>query len=111
MILEKVQFGGSSEEHQMGTGIGQRCPVRAGRKGPLILVGVAVILLSISSYIEIPMVPVPITAQTFMVLTVGAVLGPLLGTIGTVIRPTLSISLLAQRFCRRPITTLLFDDA
>ena len=69
----------------MGTGIGQRCPVRAGRKGALILVGAAVILLSISSYIEIPMVPVPITAQTFMVLTVGAVLGPLLGTIGTVI--------------------------
>lgn len=66
MILEKVQFGGSSEEHQMGTGIGQRCPVRAGRKGALILVGAAVILLSISSYIEIPMVPVPITAQTFM---------------------------------------------
>ncbi len=69
----------------MQIGTGQACPIIVGREGALILVGAAVILLSISSHIEIPMVPVPITAQTFMVLTVGAVLGPLLGAVGTVI--------------------------
>ncbi len=69
----------------MGIGIGQPCPVSVERGGMLILLGASVIFLSISSYIEIPMVPVPITAQTFTVLIVGAVLGPLLGTIGTVI--------------------------
>ena len=39
------------------------------------------ILLTISSYIEVPMVPVPITMQTFAVTVIGAVYGWRLGAL------------------------------
>lgn len=51
----------------------------------LALIGIAVVCLSIASYIEIPMVPVPITAQTYVLLTVAGVLGWKLGTVSTVL--------------------------
>lgn len=42
------------------------------------LAGIAV--LTLSSYVAIPMVPVPVTLQTLAVVMMGAVLGPRLGT-------------------------------
>lgn len=51
----------------------------------LIVVMVAIICLSIASYIEIPMVPVPITAQTYVLLTLAGLLGWKLGTAATVL--------------------------
>ncbi|WP_323750522.1 biotin transporter BioY [Marinobacter sp.] len=51
----------------------------------LVIVAIAVMCLSIASYIEIPMVPVPITAQTYVLLTVAGLLGWKLGTVSTVL--------------------------
>lgn len=48
-------------------------------------VAVALACLSIASYIEIPMVPVPITAQTYVLLTIAGLLGWKLGTVSTVL--------------------------
>jgi len=41
----------------------------------LAIVAITVVCLSIASYIKIPMVPVPITAQTYVLLTAAALLG------------------------------------
>lgn len=48
-------------------------------------VAVAIACLSVASYIEIPMVPVPITAQTYVLLTIAGLLGWKLGTVSTVL--------------------------
>jgi len=39
------------------------------------------LLLTLSSYIEVPMIPVPVTMQTFAVMLVGALYGWRLGTV------------------------------
>lgn len=51
----------------------------------LALIAIAVVCLSIASHIEIPMVPVPITAQTYVLLTIAGLLGWKLGTASTVL--------------------------
>lgn len=51
----------------------------------LVVVATAIACLSIASYIEIPMVPVPVTAQTYVLLTIGGLLGWKLGTASTVL--------------------------
>ncbi len=51
----------------------------------LTAVAIAIVCLSVASYIEIPMVPVPITAQTYVLLTVAGLLGWKLGAISTVL--------------------------
>ena len=48
-------------------------------------VAVAIACLSVASYIEIPMVPVPITAQTYVLLTIAGLLGWKLGIVSTVL--------------------------
>lgn len=55
----------------------------------LVIVAITAACLSIASYIEIPMVPVPITAQTYVLLTAAGLLGWKLGTISTVLWLTL----------------------
>lgn len=44
-------------------------------------VGLGTLFLALSSYIEVPMVPVPVTMQTFAVMLVGALYGWRLGAI------------------------------
>ncbi|MGK0524695.1 MAG: biotin transport system substrate-specific component [Pseudomonadales bacterium] len=51
----------------------------------LFAVAVAIACLSVASHIEIPMVPVPITAQTYVLLTIAGLLGWKLGTVSTVL--------------------------
>lgn len=51
----------------------------------LTAVAIAIACLCVASYIEIPMVPVPITAQTYVLLTIAGLLGWKLGTISTVL--------------------------
>ena len=53
------------------------------RRAILVLVGA--FLLAVSSYIAIPMIPVPITMQTFAVTTIGAVYGWRLGAFTVIV--------------------------
>ncbi|MGO1501356.1 MAG: biotin transporter BioY [Marinobacter sp.] len=46
---------------------------------------ITALCLSVASYIEIPMVPVPITAQTYVLLTAAGLLGWKLGTASTIL--------------------------
>ena len=51
----------------------------------LIAIVITALCLSVASYIEIPMVPVPITAQTYVLLTVAGLLGWKLGAASTIL--------------------------
>lgn len=51
----------------------------------LVIIAITALCLSVASYIEIPMVPVPITAQTYVLLTAAGLLGWKLGTASTVL--------------------------
>lgn len=51
----------------------------------LAIVVITTLCLSVASYIEVPMVPVPITAQTYVLLTAAGLLGWKLGTASTVL--------------------------
>lgn len=51
----------------------------------LVVVAITSLCLSIASYIEIPMVPVPITAQTYVLLTAAGLLGWKLATATTIL--------------------------
>lgn len=51
----------------------------------LVTVAITTVCLSVASYIEVPMVPVPITAQTYVLLTAAGLLGWKLGTASTVL--------------------------
>ncbi|WP_205077574.1 biotin transporter BioY [Marinobacter salexigens] len=51
----------------------------------LVAIVVTALCLSVASYIEIPMVPVPITAQTYVLLTATGFLGWKLGTASTIL--------------------------
>lgn len=51
----------------------------------LVIVAITTVCLSVASYIEVPMVPVPITAQTYVLLTAAGLLGWKLGTASTVL--------------------------
>ncbi|WAJ29616.1 biotin transporter BioY [Antarcticirhabdus aurantiaca] len=42
----------------------------------ILAVGLGTLFLAASSYVEVPMVPVPVTMQTFAVLLIGALYGP-----------------------------------
>jgi biotin transport system substrate-specific component len=49
------------------------------RTRTLVLISLTVALTAAGAYIKIPMVPAPVTLQTFLVLLAGAVLGPAAG--------------------------------
>ncbi|MDN6319899.1 MAG: biotin transporter BioY [Marinobacter sp.] len=49
------------------------------------IVAITTVCLSVASYIEVPMIPVPITAQTYVLLTAAGLLGWKLGTVSTVL--------------------------
>lgn len=51
----------------------------------LIIVAITALCLSAASYIEIPMIPVPITAQTYVLLTAAGLLGWKLGAASTIL--------------------------
>ena len=51
----------------------------------LVTVAITTVCLSVASYIEVPMVPVPITAQTYVLLTAAGLLGWKLGTASTIL--------------------------
>lgn len=55
----------------------------------LVVVAITTVCLCVASYIEIPMVPVPITAQTYVLLTAAGLLGWKLGTASTILWLTL----------------------
>jgi biotin transport system substrate-specific component len=51
----------------------------------LVTIVITAVCLSVASYIKIPMVPVPITAQTYVLLTAAGLLGWKLGTASTIL--------------------------
>jgi biotin transport system substrate-specific component len=51
----------------------------------LAIVAITIVCLSIASYIKVPMAPVPITAQTYVLLTAAGLLGWKLGTVSTIL--------------------------
>ncbi|MGO1501364.1 MAG: biotin transporter BioY [Marinobacter sp.] len=51
----------------------------------LVAIVITALCLSVASYIEIPMVPVPITAQTYVLLTAAGLLGWKLGAASTIL--------------------------
>ncbi|QLQ12501.1 MAG: biotin transporter BioY [Brevundimonas sp.] len=51
-----------------------------GRIAPAVLVPAFTALMALGARLEVPMVPVPMTMQTFAVLLAGAALGPVWGT-------------------------------
>lgn len=60
-------------------------PLETNSRVSMLLVAVGVLFLSLFSQLEIPIGPVPITAQSFMVVAVGALLGPIIGTAATLV--------------------------
>lgn len=58
-------------------------PERRSATWRMAAVVIAALCFSVASYLEIPMVPVPITAQTYALLTAAALLGWKLGALAT----------------------------
>ncbi|ARP95171.1 biotin transporter BioY [Bordetella genomosp. 13] len=65
----------------------QRPPIVSARSpsARLALLAIGVLLLSLSSYVAIPMAPVPITMQTLAVTLVGALYGWRMGTVSVAV--------------------------
>lgn len=65
----------------------RRAPILSARSpsAKLALMAIGVLLLSLSSYVAIPMVPVPITMQTLAVTLIGALYGWRMGAISVAV--------------------------